>query len=342
MRTSLAYGFSAMARTALKDRDAITSDQLSELGTAARAMFEAAWDAERHDHALMRNAIFAVVHTFDSDPAASEQLLRRLLTPERVDTYGYEDIPDLAHELSLLFGSAPTFCVDVYATAFARDEDSKETTVMTTGVLGLTSNRSQDWRMSRYSLAQDYHMFLEQSPAAAVDALVHVRTEYVQAPWIQATRGATPQHVSVGGRQTAFLPDGGMRDISMANEDESQILSAFTERLKTLARDTPADALTLIEIVLDRQAPAAVWRSMFAVGAEYPDAPVSVLGDLSTAPEVLQAGDLAPALALFLSAAYSLLTTDQRRAIEEMIVAMETEGWRGTTATICSHRCPRT
>ena len=36
MRTSLSYSFSAMARTALKDPAALTADQLTNLGVAAR------------------------------------------------------------------------------------------------------------------------------------------------------------------------------------------------------------------------------------------------------------------------------------------------------------------
>jgi hypothetical protein len=326
MRTSLAYGLSAMARAALKDEDAITPDQLTDLGTAARAMFEAAWDAEHHDHRLMRNAIFAVTQTFDSDPDASEQLLRRLLAPDRVEEYGYEDIPDLAHELSPLHARAPAFCADVYATAFSRDEDSNETTVMTTGVLGLTSNRGQDWRGARYALAHDYPGFLEQSPEAAVDALVAVRTASVERRGYARFVDAAPQLVNVDGKRTAFLHDAGMHELAMAQEDESTILSAFAERLGTLATDAPEDAVALVNMILDRQAPAAVWRRMFSVGAEHPDATVGVLSRLCAAPEVLQAGDLSPDVAHFLAAAYHLLTEDQRRAIEDVIVAMDNEG----------------
>lgn len=317
-----------MARTALRDKAAITSTQLNDLGIAARAMFEAAWNAEAHDHALMRNAIFAVVQTFDSDAAASEQLLRRLLAPERVAEYGYEDIPDLAHELSPLHASAPAFCADVYATAFSRDEDSNDTTVMTTGVVGLTSNRGQDWRGARYALAHDYPGFLEQSPEAAVDALVAVRNAYVERRGYARLINVQLQEVDIGGKRTAFLPDAGMHDIAMAQNDESTILSAFTERLKALATEAPESAAALINMVLNQHAPAAVWRSMFSVGAEHPGAVVSVLGELSTAPAVLQSGDLSPAVAHFLAAAYPLLTLDQRRAIEDGIVALDTEGWR--------------
>jgi hypothetical protein len=327
MRTSLAYSFSAMARNALNDPTALTDDQLTDLGLAARAIFDAAWNAEAHDHALMRNAIFAVVQTFDSDPAASEALLRRLLEPERVEEYGYEDVPDLAHELSPLHGSAPDLCADVYTTAFSRDEESDEKTVMTTGVVGLTSNRGQDWRMARYALAQDFASFLEQSPEAAVNALIAVRTAYVDRRGYSRFAGAEPQQVDVGERHTAFFPDGGMSDID-AQEDESTVLAAFSDRLTALAEGAPDAALALVNMVLDRQAPAAVWRSIFTVGAEHPDALVTALGELCTAPTVLQASDLTPALPQFLTAAYSRLTTDQRRATEDALVAMDAEGWR--------------
>ena len=186
----------------------------------------------------MRNAIFAVVQTFDSDPRASEQLLRRLLALERVEQYGYEDIPDVAHELPPLHGSAPDFCADVYEIAFSRDETSDEKTVWTTGVVGITSFRAQDWRGARYALAQDYGSFLEQSPEAAVQALIAVRTAFVDRRGYGRLAGDEPQEVDVGGRHTAFIPDAGMSDIYV-QEDESTVLAAFTERLKLLAEGRP-------------------------------------------------------------------------------------------------------
>src|SRR4029077_11265103 len=171
MRTQLDYTLAAMTNPALKDVDALTPAQLVDMGRSSRAIFEAAWDAEHHDRALIRHAISAVVHTFASDPAASEELLRRLLTHERLTAYGYEEIPALAHELNRLFGVVPTFCGDVYQVAFTFDETSKEKTVLTSGVLGLTSTQSQDWKGGRYSLAEDYPAFLAVSPPAAIDAL---------------------------------------------------------------------------------------------------------------------------------------------------------------------------
>jgi hypothetical protein len=329
MRPSLAYVLAPMVRSALSDPDALTAEQLADLGRAARAIFEAAWRLEQHDRAMIREGINDVVRTFASDAPASERLLRRLLERERLDAHGFEDIPALSYELPQLFVSAPIFCADVYDAAFSREEKSDETTVMTSGVVGLTSKRSQDWKGGRYSLAHEYPGFLEQSPDAAVEALIHVRNAYTARRGYSRLVDSTPQRVDVAGKQTGLIADGAMPDNAMAQEDEAQILSAFAERLKTLARDAPDQAAELVNIVLRKQAPAAVWRCMFSVGGEYPEALVGVLGDLSTAPEVLRSRDLARSVGTFFASAYRRLAEDRRRAIEDVIAAMATDGWQG-------------
>jgi hypothetical protein len=329
MRTRLAYTFAAMTNSALTDVDALTPAQFVDMGRTSRAIFDAAWDSEHHDRALIRHAISAVVRTFASDPAASEELLRRLLTHERLAAYGYEEIPALAHELSSLFGVAPEFCVDVYEVAFTFDETSNEKTVLSSGVLGLTSTQSQDWNGGRYSLGEDYPAFLAESPPAAIDALITVRTAYAVRRGYSALVEPTPQSVDYGDRHTSFLRDGGIHDLAIAQEDETKVLTAFESRLTDLARDDHNQALQLVELVLDKTAPAAIWRSIFRTGAEYPDALVGALGELAAAPEALVSYELAPALGQFLGAAYHLLDEQLRRGIEDTIVSMDIAGANG-------------
>ena len=241
-----------------------------------------------------------------------------------------EEIPALAHELSSLFGVAPEFCVDVYEVAFTFDETSDEKTVLSSGVLGLTSTQSQDWNGGRYSLGEDYPAFLAESPPAAIDALITVRTAYaVRERLFARCVEPTPQSVDYGDRHTSFLRDGGIHDLAIAQEDETKVLTAFESRLTDLARDDHNQALQLVELVLDKTAPAAIWRSIFRTGAEYPDALVGALGELAAAPEALVSYELAPALGQFLGAAYHLLDAPLRRGIEDTIVSMDIAGANG-------------
>ena len=329
MRTRLAYTFTALTRAALKDVETLTREQLADLGTASRAIFEAAWNAKAHDHALMRHAISAVVRTYATDAGASEHLLRRLLTNERLTQFGYEEVPDLAHELDALFGVAPEFCADVYEVAFTFEETSDEKTVLTSGVLGLTSTQKQDWNGGRYALGEHYPAFLAQSPAAAIDALIAVRNAYAERHAWASLVDATPPSIAYRDRHTAFLRDAGRRDLAMAQEDETKVLTAFESRLEDLAQADPSEAAQLVELVLDKSAPVAIWRTMLRVGAEYPDALVDVLGPVATVPEAMISWELSPELGQFLGAVYHLLDEGQRRSVENTVVAMDTTGATG-------------
>jgi hypothetical protein len=325
MRRSLAYVLMPSVRAALENPERLTGDQAADLGRASRALLRAAWEAEARDWRLILAAIAAVVRTFTTDPGQSEELLRRVIDPGQLQEHGHEELRALAPEVDRLFAIAPDFCAEIYEAAFSYEEPSDETTVMTSGVLPLTSNRRQDYHMAQYGLAEVYPAFLREAPEAALRALVAVRSAYAFRRSHGRLPEGDPETVDLGdGRTARFLPDasGIWDDRPFHEEAEVRMLGAFEERLEELIAKDPSQATELVRIVLRMEAPAAVWRRMFAVGGRHPETIAGILARLAAAPIVLTSSDLAEPAIAFSAAAFTHLTEDQREAMERTILSL--------------------
>ena len=92
----------------------------SQLGAAARGLLRYAFDHPDAASQLTVSAIGFVADTYASEPAASQTLLRELLTPERVRDHGDQDLPWLARKIKVIWEADPDFAVQIYGVTLAR------------------------------------------------------------------------------------------------------------------------------------------------------------------------------------------------------------------------------
>jgi hypothetical protein len=324
MRRSLTYTLTPLIRSALEHPELLTERQATDLGQASRALFQAAWDADPRDHRIIGAAIAAVVRTFATAPDESEQLLRRVIAPDRLREHGHEEVPALAREIARLFAVAPDLCADVYDAAFSYSEESDAPTVMLGGVMSLTSNRRQDYQMAQYELATEYPGFLQDSPRAAVRALVVVRNAYASNRSVGGHSDDTHKEVVAPTGNTVVRPDasGVWDEGTVVQEPEVLILGSFEERLDTLATTDPSAALEIGGFVLELEAPAAIWRRMFAAAARRPGVFADVLAPLAGTAVVLESSDLFGPAIDCCAGAFPHLDKDARAAIEQTILGL--------------------
>jgi hypothetical protein len=323
MRRSLTYVLGPAIQAALNHPEHLTEDQARQYGQAARAVLRTAWEAEPRDKRLIFAAIAMVAGTFTSDADASETLLRRIIDPARLPDYGHEELPALERELPRLFDIAPRLCSDIYAAAFSYEEESDDATVMTSGVLPLTSNRRQDYQMARYGLAEESPRFFEAAPAAALDAVIAALRAYGIRRAYGSDRGPAVELVPLEGTEPArFIPDrSGIWDqYPLRDEPEFRMLRAFQERLEHLAETQPDEARDLLGRLLSAEAPASMWRRAFLVGAAHPDVLAELLVPLAASPVVLRSADIAQAAITFSATTFPDLDNEQRAAIEKAIL----------------------
>jgi hypothetical protein len=325
MRRSIAYMLAPTIRGALENPELLTLSQAADLGQGARALLKAAWAAQPRDRRLIALGISAVVRTYATDHAGSDLLVRQVIEPDRLREYGHEEVPALARELGRLFTVAPDLCAATYAAAFSHVESSDERTLMRGGVLVLTSTRRQDYNSAHYQLANQYPDFLRQSPAAALHALIAVRTACGLRRLGGSRQGGTSRSVQRSGQGPAvFWPDAsGLWDERQFTEEaEVRILNGFEAHLDELASREPERAVELVELVLGIEVPASIWRRMFAAGARNHEALADLLAPLAGTRQVLESSDLAEPAIKFLATVFPHLDEQRRGAIEEAILSM--------------------
>jgi hypothetical protein len=178
LRRSVAFSLRQLVWSMSDDVGALDRVQRAELGRAARGLLSYALDQPESDRALTWPGIAAVAATYETDRSLSRELLGRILEPDRLERFGYQEMPDLAQHVERLIDHDPGFVREVYVAAFGFEETSKETTDMGGLILRLSSHRSQDYSGAHYSLAEAFPKFLERAPAEALEALVAVRASY--------------------------------------------------------------------------------------------------------------------------------------------------------------------
>jgi AAA domain len=291
-------------------------------GEAARTLLMWLLNREPYERALVRVAIQAVARTFAGDAAASAELLRRLIGADRLEAYGFMEMPVLCREVEHLLPYDPALVQDVYAAVFAYFEESKEPTVMRGGgVMPLTSHRSQDYAMAKYALAEAYPAFLNAAPSEALDALAAVRLAYGAQHGYKSPTLPDSIGVRWGDESVTIRHDGseGRDSDVFEHHDEAKLLNAFEQWLAALSGPELRNALRLLR---SSTRPSSMWRSVLRAAAANPTRYAKAVASLVTAPDVLASPELSPAASVFLQSGFAALSKANRRAAERAILAL--------------------
>lgn len=305
------------------DVDSLDPFQRANLGRAARRLLGYAFEQPVSERGFTWPGIAAVAATYESDPARSRYLLSRILESERLEQFGYLEMPDLANQIELLIGCDPGFVRDIYAAAFAFEETSKETTEMGGGrVLRLTSHRSQDYSSAHYSLAQAFPRFLQAAPLEALEALVAVRIAYAHKRFSKAAMKAIA--IQWTDQEVRMLTDGtSVWDREpLGHDDEVKILDSFESRLDELAGHDGHELADLISLVASLEAPVSIWRRVLIAGARCPERFLPLVMPLLVSPQTLEIKGLTEPVGDFLAASFADYPQDVRAQIETTIFGM--------------------
>jgi hypothetical protein len=320
LRIETAPAVGNLLRELCADHHDLAEDVRTVAGRAARNLLTWLLDRETYDRALVRVAIEAVARTFESDVAVSADLLRRLITVNRLEAYGFMEMPELCHEVEHLLPYEPALVRDIYVAVFEYSEKSKEPTAMYGGVvMPLTSHRSQDYDMAKYELAEAYPAFLKTAPSEALDALAAVRLAYGVRHGYGSVREQDPVVVHWQGQPVTIQPEGsyGWDSDTFAHHDEAKLLSAFAEWFGALRRGELRDALKLLR---SSPRPSSIWRCVLRVAAADPGRYATVIAPLVVDAGALASSELGSAAATFQQAGFSALSRPNRRAAERAIL----------------------
>ena len=248
------------------------TDARADLGLAARALLTHAF-ADPAQRNLRASAIDLVGDTCASDPATSRALLERVFEPDRLDSFGAEEVPALCRKIEAICECDPAFAADIYRGTFGFEvTEERETMMGDSQILALRSNARQDYGMARYALGEFVSTFLERQPDHALSALVDavegcVAREHPRNPQM------VDAQVEAGGRVVRLREDWshiwGHDPDSSYGHDAETLIKKLRDYLR--AAEQPV-ALYLAELLTRTASLAIFWSRLFLVAVERDDA----------------------------------------------------------------------
>jgi len=305
-----------------------TNEQRQQAGVTARRLLTWAWDQQtrwRYPR-IVRHAIEAVCRTFESDPVASSALLRLAMGREHLERYGYEEMPAIAEEAGPIFRLDPQFVEDLYATVFTFEEPSDAPTqISDSRIMGMVSNRRQDYGMARYILGELYGRFLQQAPLHAIRALLVAVRGY--APYGERQTSRAEATFDFNGREARYTADDSyMWDSSDAHRHEEpvRLLREFSRALDALASQGELTELrwVVIDLIVAQNQAAVIWKRLLEAGASAPPTLGVELRPLAWARPILIGRDTTVAAGHFIGRIFPNLAETERQRVEYTILAI--------------------
>ena len=146
------------------ERERLRSSEREAVAQAARDLLDYAVTVEPHDNSLIGVAVEVACATFDTAPEETEARLRPLVERDRLARLGFAELLTLAESIPPLAGSAPGLVGQLFANAFDVDVDDEAPVALGGPVLGMTSNRRQDYGGGLYHLAGEFAGFQRRHP----------------------------------------------------------------------------------------------------------------------------------------------------------------------------------
>jgi|GEM_PF-449171 len=324
----LAYTICPLLIIICEHPEVMTPDQQIAAGNISRRLLEFAWSQSQREERLVINSLKCVCRTFNSDPQASTELIRRCLEQQHLSQYGYLEMPWLATEIKWLIPIAPELVREIYATAFSYQETSEESTSFGfSSILPMSSNRAQDYKMALYSLAESYHLLLEQSYINGIQALITVIEAYIKLRYGDKEIELYEEAFDFNGRLAHLYTDHstiwGESDVYQYDEP-IKMLNALQRHLESLAQD-PEKVDRLHEIILhliEKNRLAVIWRRVLKVATLYPDTLGKEILPFAKAIPILTAFDTSALAGEFIKVIFPSLDHCERELIEHTILKL--------------------
>ncbi|WP_273242178.1 ATP-binding protein [Hyphomonas atlantica corrig.] len=246
-------------------------DERVMLGEAARSYLRYALDTKVHP-TVTSAAIDLVAATIDADVSATVDALHEVLSSDRFQTRGWQEIPTLCRQIKKIIDNAPDFAREIFAFTYASEITEEITTSLgNSQILPMSSTARQDFDMARYALKEQFGHFLKVDPYIAIDALNRSLEGYIKR---EHSRSSLPEtlETSVGHKTVRLSEDLShiwAHDPDADYLDDAEIL--LHDYYVWLAK-APADlAVEVAHYVADNSSLACIWARTFLAAVQHPD-----------------------------------------------------------------------
>jgi len=315
----------------------------AQVGRASRNLLSFVRRRPQYESWLSRNALTAVCRSYCTSAAESSILLRSCFDSGLLEHHGHEEIPTLAREAGPVLDCDPEFVAELYRTAFSHMDTSEATTIIGDAqrILTFTSTRRQDYELGRYQLAELFPEFVRRYPVTAFNVLIVVVAAYIRAT--HSGDSNEPDEAFEFFGRTAHI----RRDYSeiwdsggaYSHATPLQLLDILDSYITGLpATEASYEVIDqFLSVVAEKNVYATVWRRVLRSASHAASTLGKRVWPLACAVPILTGFDTYHVAGEYLSAAFSLLTEEQRLRIEEAILNIDA----GESALVDSDRIAR-
>lgn len=302
------------------------------LGKAARALL-AHGLALPEPAFIVRSAIGFVIATYGSDVEASRELLIQLFDSHRMNQFGHEEVPAVCYKIAAVGDIDPEFVTNyIYRIVFDYEvREDRQTRIGQSQILSLTSNARQDYEMARWSLGEYLPKFLQSHPRAAVRAVMNAVEGYV-AREHSPTDDALDLEFLVSGHSIRLRED---RSYIWAHDPDSEYdrdANSLVSKLRTYLKGAPeAEALALIDILIQEASFAIVWSRMFLCAVERGDGLVNQLWSIAVTEPFLILPDTRKDAIDLVAKGIGRRSMQERQAFEQAVFGFDFSSFKHRT-----------
>jgi hypothetical protein len=320
--------------------DSLTNDARNACGDFGRRLLEWSWSMRNDPARTWFERVAAllgipiVAKTFATEPQESQRLLQQVLSVVDEPGFPIDCTWRLTHEVDTLMSQAPNFVAEIYERVFGHEETSDEKTNMGGPILGLISNRRQDYDGCEYNLLQSFSKFVKSAPAVATIAGIraleaHVRRDHIER---YLKPGASirdlQKRFAFRGMEAVYTSDGSaIWDESKYPDRELSLAGEIFGWLRTLAEGKDTDQVSsFLRTFAQTASYAFLWKRLLQCGADAPAIVGSAIWELAVADPLLHGTDVRYALGEYLKHVSSHLSPDVRQRIETSILKIPATG----------------
>jgi hypothetical protein len=317
------------------------ADVVHVCGQVGRRLLEWVWEKKETSDDDWYNrlgghwAVPLVAKTYHTSIEESRDLLNKVLELTNEDHFPIDFLRWLTDNVDKIWDHDPEFVISIYRTVFAHQFTSEGKTQKGGPVFGITTYRSQDFRMCQYRLVKHFPKFLQEKPIYATQAVIQsLNYSILKEHIIRYHREATAlenliETFSFRGETTYFVKDNSyIWDQRKRSDEPIELADKLFEFIEELTvSEEPIPLLdSFLDIFRDQVWVAFFWKRLLKTASKFPKVFASRLFELCIAKPVLLHLETSYELGLFLEKAASEFTSDQLRQIEENILALPIEG----------------
>ncbi len=247
---------------------------------ACRLVLFAVSNPER-ELAVLRFYVETICETLQDNLNESLATIELLLNKVNLQKFGYITIPALAGRVGNLVGPAPDMLRRIYSTAFSFEETSLEPTIMVPSLLmGMTSNKKQDYMMARYLLSEGYPKVIAEEPSLAIETLGQLTEDYLRKHRHCLWEEEQTVNFELLAQKGTLVPDGGNIHFfnTVGREYLLDMILKFVKHVESLVQEDDTEAMRSILATLScGNRTSVLWVKVLEVFSRHPQAKVSRL-----------------------------------------------------------------